>query len=88
MVSSQSNDDKTGDKKLSWYQRYQAFKRSKPLNDEDIKKYTGRSRDEIKTWAETAPGAADGFGGWGWEAGNRNMKFPPEQPKKESPGDH
>ena len=40
----------------SFYDRYQDKRRGPPLNDDDIKKYTGRSHDEITEWAETAPG--------------------------------
>ncbi|KAM4066226.1 hypothetical protein HRG_000361 [Hirsutella rhossiliensis] len=40
----------------SLYQRFQDKKRGPPLSDEDIKKYTGKSRDELNAWAEDQPG--------------------------------
>lgn len=48
--SSPPKDDK------SLYQRYQTAKRGKPIADEDIQKYTGKSRDELSQWAENEPG--------------------------------
>ncbi|KPM38281.1 hypothetical protein AK830_g8287 [Neonectria ditissima] len=40
----------------SFYQRRQDRKRGKPLSDEDMLKYTGKSRDELKAWADGRPG--------------------------------
>ncbi|EQK97518.1 hypothetical protein G6O67_004597 [Ophiocordyceps sinensis] len=40
----------------SLYQRMQEKKRGPPLSDEDIKKYTGKSRDELNAWAGNQPG--------------------------------
>lgn len=37
-------------------QSMQDTKRKPPLSDEDIKKYTGKSRDELNAWAEHQPG--------------------------------
>lgn len=54
MGSSQSTTDPSGSKSL--YQRYQDKKRPVPISDEDLKKHTGKTRDEINTWAETQPG--------------------------------
>ncbi|KAH6989154.1 hypothetical protein BKA56DRAFT_611438 [Ilyonectria sp. MPI-CAGE-AT-0026] len=45
-----------GNKKKSFFQRMQDQKKSKPLSDEDILKYTGKTRDELKTWSDTRPG--------------------------------
>ncbi|KAM5354165.1 hypothetical protein ACJ41O_000815 [Fusarium nematophilum] len=42
--------------KQSLYQRYQAKKRGPGLSDDDIKKYTGKTREELNTWADTQPG--------------------------------
>ncbi|KAJ4260402.1 hypothetical protein NW762_007141 [Fusarium torreyae] len=54
--STSSNPD--DDQKKSLYQRFKAGKESKPLSDEDILKYTGKTRDELNTWAKTQPGVA------------------------------
>jgi hypothetical protein len=48
--------DGTDKSRQSFYQRYQEKKRGPGLSDEDIKKYTGKSRDELKTWADGTPG--------------------------------
>ncbi|KAK5996891.1 hypothetical protein PT974_02238 [Cladobotryum mycophilum] len=74
MGSSQSTD--SGETKKSLYMAWQEKKRGKGPSDEDIKKYTGMTRDELNTWAETQPGVgknqlagkisvgpASGFGG-------------------------
>ncbi|KAH7171311.1 hypothetical protein EDB81DRAFT_636458 [Dactylonectria macrodidyma] len=53
--SSTGSDDKDK-KKPSLFQRMQDQKKSKPLSDEDILKYTGKTRDELKTWSESTPG--------------------------------
>lgn len=62
--------------KKSTYQKYQEKKRGPGPSDEDILKYTGKSRDELNTWAADRPnvagnqvagkidmGAASGLGG-------------------------
>ncbi|KAK4225981.1 hypothetical protein QBC38DRAFT_481743 [Podospora fimiseda] len=47
-------------KKKSLYQRYWDFKnhRNKQISDEDMLKFTGKSRAELKEWSKTAPGVA------------------------------
>lgn len=40
----------------SLYQRYEERKRGQSISDEEILKYTGKSRDELNKWAETEPG--------------------------------
>jgi hypothetical protein len=42
--------------KKSLYRRYKDSKAPVPLSDEDIKKYTGKTREELKTWADSTPG--------------------------------
>ncbi|RGP78201.1 hypothetical protein FLONG3_3680 [Fusarium longipes] len=42
--------------KKSLYRRYKDSKAPVPLSDEDIKKYTGMNREELKTWADSTPG--------------------------------
>jgi hypothetical protein len=62
--------------KKSLYRRYKDSKAPVPLSDEDIQKYTGKSREELKAWADSTPGVgknqlaskalvgdASGFGG-------------------------
>jgi hypothetical protein len=64
MGSSQSKSGHTADgppegtdkRPQSFYQRYQEKKRGPGLSEEEIKKYTGKSRDELKTWADGTPG--------------------------------
>ncbi|KAF4341336.1 hypothetical protein FBEOM_4809 [Fusarium beomiforme] len=53
--SSSSNPEEVKDKK-TLYERFQAGKKSKPLSDEDILKYTGKTRDELSKWADSQPG--------------------------------
>lgn len=87
----------SGEKKPSFYRRFQDAKRGE-LKEEDILKYTGRTKADIVDWSKTAPGvagnqpagkldmggtsglggmsAAEGYGGWGWDA-NSKPKFPP-----------
>lgn len=45
-------------KKKSLYQRYWEFKnhRNKQISDEDMLKYTGKSRAELAEWSKSAPG--------------------------------
>lgn len=40
----------------SLYRRVQDSKRGPPLSDDDIKKYTGKTRAELEAWAATRPG--------------------------------
>lgn len=44
----------------SLYRRYADAKsgRNTSLSDEDVKKYTGMTRGELRRWAETRPGVA------------------------------
>ncbi|EGR45293.1 uncharacterized protein TRIREDRAFT_43129, partial [Trichoderma reesei QM6a] len=44
------------DKKKSLYRRYEDKKRGPGPTDEDILKYTGKTRDQLNAWAETQPG--------------------------------
>lgn len=53
--SSDDSIDKT-DKKPSLYQRFQDKKRGPGPSDEDILKYTGKTREELRTWADDQPG--------------------------------
>ena len=61
MGSSQSTD-KSGtasaseNGKKSMYRRYQDAKGPRPINDDDILKYTGKTRSELHAWADTQPG--------------------------------
>lgn len=50
--------------KKSWYRRYQDAKsgRSNQISDEDMKKYTGMTKEELCQWSEDRPGVG----------GNRN----------------
>ncbi|KAF4966257.1 hypothetical protein FSARC_6056 [Fusarium sarcochroum] len=58
MGNSSSSSNPDDDQKKSLYRRFKDSKQSKPLSDEDILKYTGKTRDELNTWAETQPGVA------------------------------
>ncbi|TDZ41191.1 hypothetical protein CTRI78_v009873 [Colletotrichum trifolii] len=61
MLFGKSSDSKGGDQpKKSLYQRYQDKKtgRDKVISDEDLLKYTGKTREEINTWAKDRPGVA------------------------------
>ncbi|KAL7936484.1 hypothetical protein V8C35DRAFT_234766 [Trichoderma chlorosporum] len=49
-----STDDNGGKKSL--YRRYEDKKRGPGLTDEDILKYTGKTRDELNEWADNQPG--------------------------------
>ncbi|KAL0764259.1 hypothetical protein CaCOL14_013312 [Colletotrichum acutatum] len=46
--------------KKSLYQRYQDKKsgRDTQISDEDLQKYTGKTKDEINDWAKDRPGVA------------------------------
>jgi len=52
------------ERKKSWFgQKYSSFQAAKSgkggqISDEELKKYTGRDRQEIKDWAENRPGVA------------------------------
>ncbi|KIX04005.1 uncharacterized protein Z518_07558 [Rhinocladiella mackenziei CBS 650.93] len=57
------SDTTTSEHKKSWFgQKYASFQAAKQgrgsahLSDEEIKKYTGKDRAELRRWAETAPG--------------------------------
>lgn len=52
---STSNDDKG---KKSLYQRFKDAKASKPIADEDLKKYTGMNHDELNDWSKDRDGVA------------------------------
>ncbi|EHK27013.1 uncharacterized protein TRIVIDRAFT_215039 [Trichoderma virens Gv29-8] len=53
--SAPDSTDGNGDKK-SIYRRYEDKKRGPGPSDEDILKYTGKTRDELNAWAENQPG--------------------------------
>ncbi|KAL6863608.1 hypothetical protein J3F83DRAFT_716482 [Trichoderma novae-zelandiae] len=80
--SPDNNNNNDKDKKKSVYRRYEDKKRGPGPTDEDILKYTGKTRDQLSAWAETQPGvgknqaagkisvgAASGFAGAGAGAG-------------------
>lgn len=54
--SNDNNDNNNNGDKKSLYRRYEDKKRGPGLTDEDILKYTGKTRDELNKWAETQPG--------------------------------
>lgn len=56
MTSQDSADKDQGKKSLC--QRLKDAKASKPIPDEDIKKYTGMTGDEISDWAKDRDGVA------------------------------
>lgn len=59
MGSSHSNNpsaEGADESKPSLYQRMQEKKRGPPISDEDLAKYTGKTRAEFDTWAESQPG--------------------------------
>ncbi|POR31690.1 hypothetical protein TPAR_08099 [Tolypocladium paradoxum] len=53
-ASAASADGSTAKKSL--YQRHQDKKRGAPISDEDLKKYTGKTRDEFDAFAANTPG--------------------------------
>lgn len=53
--SAPESTDNDGNKK-SMYRRYEDKKRGPGPSDEDILKYTGKTRDELNAWAENEPG--------------------------------
>ncbi|EON95817.1 hypothetical protein UCRPA7_8690 [Phaeoacremonium minimum UCRPA7] len=58
---SEEGANNTGEQpKKSLYRRYEDAKsgRNNEISDEDMKKYTGKTRDELNTWAKTAPDVA------------------------------
>ncbi|KJZ78659.1 hypothetical protein HIM_02050 [Hirsutella minnesotensis 3608] len=72
----------SGNKGKSLYQRYQEKKRGPGVSDQDIMKYTGKTREELQDWAGSQPGVgknqlagtlamgrASGFGGLAASAG-------------------
>lgn len=60
-LAKSGNDNSSPEPKKSLYRRYEDAKRG-PLSDDDIKKYTGMSKDQISDWSKDRPGVA----------GNRN----------------
>ncbi|KAF5517599.1 hypothetical protein CGCA056_v010905 [Colletotrichum aenigma] len=63
MVFWKSSAQEGGDEdtpKRSLYQRYEDKKngRDKVISDEDLLKYTGKTREEINAWAKDRPGVA------------------------------
>ncbi|PTB65675.1 hypothetical protein BBK36DRAFT_1159815 [Trichoderma citrinoviride] len=54
--SPNNTDINKTDEKKSVYRRYEDKKRGPGLTDEDILKYTGKTRDQLNAWAETQPG--------------------------------
>lgn len=42
--------------KKSLYQRLQDKKRGPGISDEDLQKYTGKTREQLSAWSETQPG--------------------------------
>lgn len=47
--------------KKSLYRKYQDLKRgsgTSALSDEELMKYTGKTREELNEWSKTAPGVA------------------------------
>ncbi|KAH6609805.1 hypothetical protein Trco_003151 [Trichoderma cornu-damae] len=77
-----TNTNTTSSDKKSLYRRYEDKKRGAGPTDEDILKYTGKTRDQLNAWAETQPGvgknqaagklavgAASGFAGSGAAGG-------------------
>ena len=59
--STQKNgSDEADGSKPSMYRRFKDSKasRSDAISDEDMLKYTGRTKAEVKDWSKTAPGVA------------------------------
>ncbi|EMR70203.1 hypothetical protein UCREL1_2765 [Eutypa lata UCREL1] len=56
--SKDSQDQAPADSKKSLYTRYHNARigRDNKASDEDLEKYTGKSRVELEKWAETTPG--------------------------------
>lgn len=57
--SKKDNDASLGDDapaKKSLWQKRQDMKRGNEISEEDILKYTGKSRAELNSWAENQPG--------------------------------
>ncbi|KAM0352495.1 hypothetical protein ACHAPU_002163 [Fusarium lateritium] len=52
--SESSNTEQDQNKSL--YKRFKDSKKSVPLSDEDIQKYTGKTREQLNDWADTQPG--------------------------------
>ncbi|KAJ4391101.1 hypothetical protein N0V93_004716 [Gnomoniopsis smithogilvyi] len=79
-----ASDSADAEPKKSWYRRYQDAKsgRNNPISDEDLKKYTGKTKEELNEWSKDRPhvggnrnagsitaGPASGFGGMGAAGG-------------------
>ena len=50
-------------RKKSFYEKYQDLRRgpgTSALSDDELKKYTGKTREELDAYAQTAPGVAGG----------------------------
>jgi hypothetical protein len=56
--SNDNNDANDNKDKKSFYRRYEDKKRGPGVTAEDILKYTGKTREELNTWAATQPGVA------------------------------
>ncbi|RYP80867.1 hypothetical protein DL769_002245 [Monosporascus sp. CRB-8-3] len=56
--SDSKKDQAAGGPKRDWYVRYQNARlgRDNKISNEDLKKYTGKSKTELEKWAETTPG--------------------------------
>lgn len=99
MTNDQSSSPDSKPKK-SLYQRYWEAKhgRNKTISDEDLVKYTGKTRAEIIEWGKTAPGVAgnqpagkismgpaSGLGGYEASQGYGGWGFDAEQKMKFPP---
>lgn len=57
-MTAQDSTGKDQEGKKSLYQRYKDAKASKPIPEEDLKKYTGMTSDELHDWAKDRDGVA------------------------------
>lgn len=59
-VESTQTASANGTEKKSLYRRYHDSKtgRDKSISDEDMLKYTGKTKAQVNEWAKTAPGVA------------------------------
>ncbi|KAK7697136.1 hypothetical protein SLS64_013880 [Diaporthe eres] len=57
-MTSQDPTDNSQEGKKSLYQRYKDAKASKPIPEQDLKKYTGMTSDELKDWSKDRDGVA------------------------------
>ncbi|KAL7794425.1 hypothetical protein V8C37DRAFT_69120 [Trichoderma ceciliae] len=55
-TTNNTNNTTNNNDKKSLYQRYEQKKRGPGVAEEDILKYTGKTREELNRWAETQPG--------------------------------